>query len=116
MKQIIFIFVIVNFAGVGTSRAIKPVKKYLMTPSVMGVSYDSLNIPTTNNERLTAWLCHPVHKQSDQLIILAEPDAGNMSGEFGVAQALVKNIGVDVLLFDYRGFGTSDSIVIDTDL
>ena len=114
MKQIIFIFVIVNLAG--TAWAIKPVKKYSMTPSAMGISYDSLNIPTANNERLTAWLCHPARKQSDQLIILAESDAGNMCGEFGVAQALVKNLGVDVLLFDYRGFGTSDSIAIDTDL
>ena len=116
MKQIIFIFVIVSIAGVGTAQAIKPVKKYLMTPSAMGLSYDSLNIPTANNERLTAWLCHPDHKQSDKTIILAESDAGNMCGEFGVAQALVKNLGVDVLLFDYRGFGTSDSIAIDTDL
>ncbi len=106
---------IVLCANVGTAWAIKPWKKYSRTPSSLGISYDSLNIPTANSERLTAWLCHPARKQSDQVIILAESDAGNMSDELDMAQALVKNLGIEVLLFDYRGFGTSDSIAIDTD-
>lgn len=38
-----------------------------------------------------------------------------MGNELDLVQQITKNLGVDVLLFDYRGFGTSDQLAIDTD-
>ncbi len=99
----------------GYAYAIKPTREYAKTPASLGIKYDSLNIPSTNGKRLTAWLCHAAEKKSDQLIIIAGPDAGNMGYGLGYAQAFTANLGVDVLLFDYRGFGTSDTTAIDTD-
>ncbi len=98
------------------SYAIKPSRIYTRTPTALVIKYDSLNIPSSDHKRLTAWLCPAAKKQSDQIIIIAGPDAGNMSYGLDMAQAMTANLGVDVLLFDYRGFGTSDTAEIDTDL
>ncbi|GEM_PF-3904679 len=97
--------------------AIRPRTNYERTPATVGITYDSLNIPTVANKRLTAWLCHSSKDNKDKkLVILAGPDAGNMSDELDLVQAITSNLPVDVLLFDYRGFGMSDLIPIDSDL
>jgi alpha-beta hydrolase superfamily lysophospholipase len=79
------------------------------------LQYDSLNIKTSDGIRLTGWLCKPQTKRSNAVIIIASYDAGNMSDNIDLAQAIVENIGLRVILFDYRGFGSSDNFPIDTD-
>jgi alpha-beta hydrolase superfamily lysophospholipase len=95
--------------------AIKPNRAYNRTPATIGISYNSVNIPTANHQRLTAWLCRTPKGKPSATIILASMDAGNMSDNLDLVQAVTSNVGCDVLLFDYRGFGTSDKITIDTD-
>lgn len=94
--------------------AIRPYSRYVATPAQEGMTYDSLNIPTTDHFRLTGWYCKPSVDSSHLLIILAGGDAGNMSYDLGVMQFLTANFKVPVLLFDYRGFGTSQSFHYDS--
>lgn len=96
--------------------AMRPSAKYDRLPSDLGLQYDSLNITTADKMRLTGWLCKPKQIKDSTVIIMASSDGGNMSGNLSLAQGLVANLGVTVLLFDYRGYGTSDKIAIDTDL
>jgi alpha-beta hydrolase superfamily lysophospholipase len=91
--------------------AIHPYKDYVATPSQAGMSYDSLNIPTPDQFRLTGWYCKPIKDSTDILIILAGTDAGNMSYDLQVAQILTQKF--PVLLFDYRGFGSSQAFAYD---
>ena len=91
--------------------AIHPYKDYVAVPSQMGMGYDSLNIPTSDHFRLTGWYCKPIKDSSDILIILAGTDAGNMSYDLQVAQLLTQKF--PVLLFDYRGFGSSQAFAYD---
>jgi uncharacterized protein len=93
--------------------AIHPHKDYVAVPSQVGIGYDSLNIPTADHFRLTGWYCKPAKDSSDLLIILAGTDAGNMSYDLQVAQFIVQNFHVPMLLFDYRGFGTSQEFAYD---
>jgi alpha-beta hydrolase superfamily lysophospholipase len=93
--------------------AIHPYKDYVAVPSQVGMSYDSLNIPTADHFRLTGWYCKPAKDSSDLLIILAGTDAGNMSYDLQVEQFIVQNFHVPVLLFDYRGFGSSQMFAYD---
>jgi alpha-beta hydrolase superfamily lysophospholipase len=94
--------------------AIHPYKDYVALPSQAGMSYDSLNIPTTDHFRLTGWYCKPAKDSSDILIVLAGGDAGNMSYDLQLAQFLIVNFHVPVMLFDYRGFGTSQAFAYDS--
>lgn len=99
------------------SRAIKPNHKYARTPASLGIAYDSLDIPTGNRQRVTAWYCHSKKDTGvRKVIVLASADAGNMADNLDIVSAIVTNLPADVIMFDYRGFGTSDPIVIDTDL
>src|SRR5437763_9493265 len=89
---------------------LKPDHKYIQTPTDVHLQYDSLNIKTTDNIRLTAWLCKPTSVKNNTIVILASSDAGNMSYNLGIVEGLVSNLGINVLMFDYRGFGTSDHV------
>ena len=91
--------------------AIHPYKDYVAIPTKYGMSYDSLNILTPDNFRLTGWYCKPIKDSTDILIILAGTDAGNMSYDLQVAQILTQKF--PVLLFDYRGFGSSQAFAYD---
>jgi alpha/beta superfamily hydrolase len=93
--------------------AIHPYKDYVALPSQAGMSYDSLNIPTPDQFRLTGWYCKPTKDSSNLLIILVGTDAGNMSYDLQVTQFIVQNFHVPVLLFDYRGFGSSQAFGYD---
>ncbi len=91
--------------------AIHPYKDYVALPTKYGMSYDSLNIPTPDHFRLTGWYCKPAKDTTDVLIVLPGTDAGNMSYELQVAQILTEKY--PVLLFDYRGFGSSQAFSYD---
>jgi alpha-beta hydrolase superfamily lysophospholipase len=91
--------------------AIHPYKDYVALPSQAGMSYDSLNIPTADHFRLTGWCCKPTKDSTDILVILAGTDAGNMSYDLQVAQIVAQKF--PVLLFDYRGFGSSQAFAYD---
>src|SRR5581483_9463869 len=84
--------------------AIRPDTHYVSSPDQNGLAYDSLNIVTPDHYRLTAWYCKVSEPSSKTLIVLAGGDAGNMSYDLALAQFLIENFKVPVLLFDYRGF------------
>ena len=121
MKNIKYIvpfilLLIVSFVYVKDAKCSLPSKKYRKTPSELKIQYDSLNILTTDGKRLTAWLCKPEKKRTDVVMILASGDAGNMGDNLVLTQFILENVGVNILLFDYRGFGSSDLNPTDTDL
>ncbi len=94
--------------------AIRPDTHYVSSPDQNGLAYDSLNIVTPDHYRLTAWYCKVSEPSSKTLIVLAGGDAGNMSYDLALAQFLIENFKVPVLLFDYRGFGTSQPFSFDS--
>jgi fermentation-respiration switch protein FrsA (DUF1100 family) len=117
VKQFLLILFLVSVVTTQNLFAMRPSAKYDKLPSDYKLQYDSLNITTADNARLTGWLCKPAQVKNDSvLIIMASSDGGNMSGNLPMVDGLVKNLGVPVLMFDYRGYGTSDKIVIDTDM
>jgi alpha-beta hydrolase superfamily lysophospholipase len=112
IRNIIFAFLLIFVTG--KALAIHPSATYLTTPTLNGTSNDSLNIQTSDNSRLTGWYCRPAHDSSQFLIVLAGGDAGNMSYDLPLAQFFIVNFHVPVLLFDYRGFGTSNAFKYDS--
>lgn len=99
---------------VSNAFAIRPYSRYVSTPVQEGMAYDSLNIRTPDHYRLTGWYCRSAIDSSIVLIILAGGDAGNMSYDIPLAKFLSTNFHLPVLLFDYRGFGSSQGFNYDS--
>lgn len=99
----------------GYSWALKPEKKYVEHPSDFNFKYKENSITTADNFALKSWVCYPTTKVDNQtVLILAYGDAGNMSYWMRQTAEFVK-AGYTIVLFDYRGFGGSQSFPIAED-
>ena len=88
--------------------AINPDREYFMTPDSVSWNYEQLKITTKDKYKLNTWIYEANNEnKKDTVIILAYPDAGNMS-YFDYYAAILANEGYTVVTFDYRGFGKSD--------
>ncbi len=84
-----------------------PGRRVDLTPQQIGLAYDDLTLVTADGERINAWFVPATGASSNTLTVLhCHGNAGDMGDRVGLADALHK-AGVNVLLFDYRGFGRS---------
>ncbi|WP_439487390.1 alpha/beta hydrolase [Algoriphagus sp.] len=92
--------------------AINPAREYILNPDSVGWNYEQLLIKTMDGYQLNSWI-YEANKKNDKdtVLILAYPDAGNMS-YFVYHSAVLADAGFTVVTFDYRGFGESDDFEI----
>ena len=109
MKTTTSLFILIVFLGLmNHAFAIKPDRDYFMTPDSVDWNYEQLEITTEDNFKLNSWIYEAnLENSKDTALILAYPDAGNMSYFVYYAWTLAK-AGYTVITFDYRGFGKSD--------
>lgn len=82
-----------------------PQKEIVVTPSSAGLEYEDANFKTEDGIRLHGWF---VPAEDSQLTILYfHGNAGNISGRMGTIQ-LLHRLGLNVFIFDYRGYGQSE--------
>lgn len=95
--------------------AIDPDREYIRTPEDLGLNYASEVVKTEDGYEIQTWtyFADP-EKDNGKLLILAYPDAGNMS-YFVYHSAILASYGFTVVTFDYRGFGKSADFEIDRD-
>ncbi len=74
------------------------------TPAVIGMDYEELTLSTTDGEHLHAWFIP--HPQARATLLFAHGNAGNISHRLDSIQVF-HDIGLNVLIFDYRGYGQS---------
>lgn len=112
-KSTLLILSIVTLFQIQSAIAIKPDREYIKTPKDLGLSYQELKIKTEDGYSLNSWIYEPKKENDkDTVLILAYPDAGNMS-YFVYHSAILANSGYTVVTFDYRGFGKSDDFEIN---
>lgn len=93
--------------------ALKPVREYAVIPDTLGLKFEKNTITTSDGFHIKSWTLLPADSINNKTtLILAHADAGNMSWFMMQAAFMVQN-GYTVTLFDYRGFGESDSFAID---
>lgn len=87
--------------------AINPIKEYADTPANSAFHYDEVRIKTKDGFDLNSWILYPnAAKKLNRTLVLAYGNEGNMS--YWLRQAIeVANQGYTVVMFDYRGFGSS---------
>ena len=91
------------------SYAIKPTRTYSNTPSKMELEHEVLRIETKDGISLNVW--HLPSADSGTPIIISQSDAGNM-GDWLYLGLYLQAYGLDVWMYDYRGFGESEDFPI----
>lgn len=82
-----------------------PTRDYDATPRDVGLEFEDLTLSTADGVSIAAWYVpHPEPKGS---LIFCHGNAGNMSDRLHSIK-LLHGMGVNVLVFDYRGFGRSE--------
>lgn len=109
MKRTIIIFIASLFAFYDVSYAIRPVAAYKYTPNDLGVQFEEVRVNTKDGATLNVW--HLQGEESDHPVIISGPDAGNM-GDWLYLGYYLHYYGVDVWLYDYRGFGSSSTFEV----
>jgi hypothetical protein len=95
--------------------ALKPQKEYDMIPDTMKLPYEKNSIATEDGYHLNSWTFLPSNGDKHITVVLAYPDAGNMS--WWTSQcALLSQLGYTVVMFDYRGFGHSEPFPITREM
>jgi uncharacterized protein len=74
------------------------------TPAAMGLPFESIDIVTDDGETLAAWwLPHPDPRGT---LLFQHGNAGNMSHRLD-SLSIFHRLGLNVLIYDYRGYGQS---------
>ncbi len=86
-----------------------PSSKFEVTPTALGLRHDELTLVTPDGERLHAWFLPSSVEPSTHryTVLVCHGNAGNISHRLDRTLLMHANVGTDVLLFDYRGFGNS---------
>lgn len=82
-----------------------PEKELLVTPAQVGLAAEDVWLQTEDGLRLHAWWFPS--PQSRGTVIVCHGNKGNMGGRLWMAEDFLK-WKLDVLLFDYRGYGHSE--------
>jgi len=82
-----------------------PWRELERTPADLGLAYEDVALATSDGETLHAWFL-PAAATAPVTVLLLHGNAGNISHRFDKL-ALLRALGVDVLILDYRGYGRS---------
>ncbi|MEE8317992.1 MAG: alpha/beta fold hydrolase, partial [Candidatus Omnitrophota bacterium] len=109
IKHIIFIAIILVFL-LGYFRYFEhhslyfPTKEIELLPSNIDLSYEDVYLETDDGMRLNAWLIPAKH--SRYTVLFCHGNGGNISHR--IEKILILNqLGLDIFIFDYRGYGRS---------
>jgi fermentation-respiration switch protein FrsA (DUF1100 family) len=82
-----------------------PSRNLVATPAAIGLDYESLALTTTDGIKLHGWFIPA--KAARGSLLFCHGNAGNISHRLD-SIALFHELGLDVLIFDYRGYGESE--------
>lgn len=95
-----------------SSYAIKPNRVYSYTPDKLKLTYEEITVNTFDGTSLNVW--HLPSEEEGRPIIISQSDAGNM-GDWLYLGLYLQAYGLDVWMYDYRGFGQSDDFALVQD-
>lgn len=81
-----------------------PTEEHIGTPTHVGLSYEDVWLETNDGERLHAWWVPAGAPRGT--VLFCHGNAGNISGRLHSID-LFHRLSLNVLIFDYRGFGRS---------
>ncbi|GAB4157576.1 MAG: alpha/beta hydrolase [Planctomycetota bacterium] len=83
-----------------------PTSSIESNPAEYGMDYEDVSFMSADGTKLTGWY---IRAQSPRgWVLFCHGNGGNISHRLGNAEFLVKKMSLNVLLFDYRGYGESE--------
>ena len=86
-----------------------PSRAIVATPERVGLSYETVEIRTEDGVRLHGWYL-PANADARAVLLFFHGNAGNISHRLDSLK-IFSDLGLDVLIFDYRGYGRSEGEV-----
>lgn len=90
-----------------------PAPEMVADPGSAGLTFRTVEFVTADGLRLHGWL---VPGRLPTTILWCHGNAGNISHRVGKLEMLVRELGVGVFLFDYRGYGRSEGVPTEAGL
>jgi fermentation-respiration switch protein FrsA (DUF1100 family) len=84
-----------------------PSRGFHANPSDAGLEHEEVDFQAEDGVRLHGWWIRSRHRPGTAHILLAHGNAGNI-GDRVLHAKLLADAGLDVFLFDYRGYGRSE--------
>ena len=81
-----------------------PSARVEVTPALVGMYYEEVALVASDGVRLTGWYLPLADARGT--VLFCHGNAGNISDLLGVAED-AHRLGLEILLFDYRGYGQS---------
>jgi len=82
-----------------------PRRYFAATPDVVGLTYEDVSLQTADGPRLHGW--YLPHEEAAASLLFCHGNAGNVSHRTESLRQL-HSLGLNILIFDYRGYGRSD--------
>jgi fermentation-respiration switch protein FrsA (DUF1100 family) len=82
-----------------------PGKEVAETPADRGLAFEDVSFTASDSTRLHGWY---VPGTSDVTWLWFHGNAGNIADRLDALTALHRNLGVNIFIFDYRGYGKSE--------
>ena len=83
-----------------------PTSALEVTPAALGLSHEEMEARAEDGVRVRGYFLP--RKESRLTVLLSHGNAGNVSHRLDRAMLLQRQVPVDVLLYDYRGYGRSE--------
>lgn len=83
-----------------------PTKEFYSSPSDAGIDFEEVFVDTTDNEKLYGYFL-PAKTKTDRVVIYLHGNAENVGNWYPACVDIQKEIPVNMLLIDYRGYGKS---------
>ena len=91
--------------------ALKPEPKFAASPADFGMKYRDVEFKTSDGLTLKGWYFNPKN-QSGTVVVISHDGDENMAKMIELASYFT-TLGVNVLTYDYRGYGNSDAFQIN---
>ena len=82
-----------------------PEREIVRTPGDVDVKYEDVFFPTSDGVRLNGWF---VPSESETTLVWFHGNAGNISHRLENLLMLKHRLGLNIFIFDYRGYGRSE--------
>lgn len=94
-----------------SSFALNPSRQYAVIPSDFGLDYKEISIEATDGIKLKSWIFSP-STPSRKYVVISDDGNGNMADNLEVVGQFL-SLEYNVVTYDYRGYGKSDSFHIN---
>jgi len=82
-----------------------PDREVVQTPRDIGLEYEEVSLQTKDNVTVSGWYIPAEHEKG--VLLFCHGNAGNISHRLE-SISIFHNLGLSVLIFDYRGYGKSE--------